>query len=403
MPLTDTAIKQAKPADKPRKLADSDGLYIVITPSGGKLWRYDYRHQGKRKTLSLGKYPDLSLKAARKAHQQARERLAAGDDPAFAKQVEKAASKVAAANSLQAVALEWHETNRSKWGPGTCAQKLRVLESDLFPWLGSRPIAEVSAPEILAALRRIEASGRAFSAHRAKQLLGQVFRYGIATGRCDRDPAADLKGALAPVPPAKHMAAILEPAKVGELMRSIEGFTGSFPVRCALKLAPMLFCRPGELRKMQWADLDLDAAEWRYSVSKTNTEHLVPLSHQAIAILRELQPLTGHGQYVFRVAQDHAKPMSENTVNAALRRMGYDTQADVTGHGFRAMARTILHETLGFAPEVIEHQLAHSVPDMLGTAYNRTKFIGQRVKMMQSWADHLDSLREGAKVISIRA
>jgi integrase len=264
---------------------------------------------------------------------------------------------------------------------------------DVFPWIGGDPIAEITAPAVLKVLRRIEGRGALDTAHRAQQNCGQIFRYGVATGRLARDPITDLRDAL---PPAQHIhfSSITDPAQVGELLRAIDGFRGTFVVQCALRLAPLFFVRPGELRKALWKEVDLDTGEWRYLVTKTRTEHLVPLSSQAVSILRELHALTGHGLQVFP-GRDPQKPMSDAAVNAALRRMGYDTKTEITGHGFRAMARTILHQELGFAPELIEHQLAHRVPDALGTAYNRTKFVKERRVMMQSWSDFLDKLKAG--------
>ncbi len=273
------------------------------------------------------------------------------------------------------------------------------MEKDIFPWLGGRPVAEITAPEVLTALRRIEGRGTLDTAHRAGGNCSQVFRYAIATGRAERDPVPDLRGAL---PPARggNFAAIIEPAKVGELLRAIDAFSGTFVVKSALLLSPLLFVRPGELRRAEWSGFDLEKAEWRYWVTKTKIEHSVHLATQAVEILRELHPLTGHGRYVFP-GRDPQKAMSEAAVNAALRRMGYDTKTEITGHGFRAMARTILHEELHFDPVVIEHQLAHSVPDALGTTYNRTKFLKERKIMMQVWADYLDRLKSGAEVVPI--
>lgn len=402
MPLNDVAVRQAKPAEKARKLADERGLYLLIQPTGGKLWRLDYRFDGKRKTLSLGAYPDVSLADARKGRDRARELLAAGTDPGAARKVEKASRAAAVANSFEVIVREWHKMKSATWTESTRVKQLAVLENDLLPWLGSRPIAEITAPELLGTLRRIEARGAVDSAHRAKQICGQVFRYAIATGRAERNPAADLLGALTPVA-KKHFAAITEQDEVGPLLRAIDGYKGSHIVRCALRLAPLLFVRPGELRQAEWAEIDLDAGEWRIPAEKMKRrrDFIVPLARQAVEILRDLEPFTGHGRYVFQGVRDHGKPMSENTVNNALRRMGYDTKTEITGHGFRAMARTILHETLGIDAAVIEHQLAHQVPDILGGAYNRTKFLPQRKAMMQAWADYLDKLRKGADVIDI--
>lgn len=297
------------------------------------------------------------------------------------------------------VAREWFAKFAPTWAPTHSDKIIRRLERDVFPWIGGRPVAEVTAPELLAVIRRIENRGALDTAHRAYQNCGQVFRYAVATGRAVRDPSGDLRGAL---PPAKHenFASITEPAKVGELLRAIDAFRGTFAVKCALLLAPLLFVRPGELRRAEWAGFDLDAAEWRYTVTKTKTEHVVPLSRQALAILTELHALTGQWQFVFPGRDPH-KPMSDAAVNAALRRMGYDTKTEITGHGFRAMARTILDEVLGFRPDLIEHQLAHAVRDPNGRAYNRTAHLPERRKMMQAWADYLDGLKAGAEIIPL--
>lgn len=398
MPLTDTAIRAAKPGAKPIKLSDEKGLYLELSPSGGKWWRFKYRFGGKEKRISLGVYPDVGLKLARDRRDEARKLLAEGIDPSANRKANKAAGVEKAANSFEVVAREWFDKMKSTWAPSHAEKIIRRLERDIFPWLGGKPIADITAPELLAAVRKIEDRGRLETAHRALQNCGQVFRYAIATGRAERDPSADLRGALPPVRET-HFAAVTDPKEVGALLRVINGFSGTFIVKSALKLSPLVFVRPGELRRARWEDIDLEAAEWRYHVSKTKTDHVVPLSSQAVAILRELSPLTGRNQWVFPGMRDHAKPMSEAAINAALRRMGYDTKTEMTGHGFRAMARTILHEELGFAPEVIEHQLAHRVPDALGKAYNRTKFLKERRTMMQSWADYLDKIATGAEIL----
>lgn len=400
MPLTDTAIRAAKPGKKPVKLSDEKGLYLLLNPSGSRWWRMDYRFSGKRKTLSMGVYPDVGLKEARERRDAARKQLANDIDPGEHRKLNKSAKLDRAANSFEVMAREWFTKHSPNWAPSHADKIIQRLEKDIFPWLGARPIAEITAPELLTTLRRIESRGAHDTAHRAHQNCGQVFRYGVATGRCERDPSGDLRGALAPAK-HKHFAAITEPAEVGELLRAISGFRGTFIVQCALKLAPLLFARPGELRKAEWSQFDFEKGEWRYFVTKTKSEHLVPLATQAVDILRELHPLTGAKKYVFP-GRDPQKPMSDAAINAALRRMGYDTKTEITGHGFRAMARTILHQDLGVKPEVIEHQLAHRVPDALGTAYNRTKFLTERRKMMQQWADYLDKLKAGAEVIQLR-
>ncbi|MGE8364456.1 tyrosine-type recombinase/integrase [Cupriavidus sp.] len=401
MPLTDVEVRSARPRNKAYRLTDGLGMYLEISPAGGKYWRFKYRFAGKEKRLALGVYPEVSAKEARMRRDDARKLLANGVDPGIERRVQKAASVERAANSFEAVAREWFARQAPGWAASHADKIIGRLENDVFPWLGGRAIAEIKAPEVLSVLRRVEARGALDTAHRVHQNCGQVFRYAVATGRAERDVSADLRGAL---PPARHthFASITEPADVAGLLRALDGFRGTFVVQCALRLAPLLFVRPGELRTAEWSQFDLDKAQWRYTVSKTKTEHLVPLASQAVAILRELHALTGDRKYVFP-GRDVKKPMSGAAINAALRRMGFDTKTEITGHGFRAMARTILHEQLRFPSEVIEHQLAHKVPDALGTAYNRTKFIDDRIAMMQKWADYLDRLKRGADLIQIAA
>jgi integrase len=399
MALSDTAARKAKYIGKTVKLYDEHGLYLRVMQAG-KYWRMDYRFDGKRKTLALGVYPEVTLAKARGKRDVARALLADGVDPAHNRKAQKTAKVERAANSFEVIAREWFEDRKAKWAPSHSSRLLKRLENDVFPWIGGRPIAEITAPEILAVMRRIEGRGTLDTAHRAHQDCGQIFRYAVATGRAERDPTGDLRGAL-PTATGGHFAAITDPASVGELLRAIDGFKGTFIVQCALKLAPMLFVRPGELRQARWQEFDLDKAEWKYLVTKTKTEHLVPLASQAVAILRELHTLSGHTEFVFPGARTNGRPMSDAAVNAALRRMGYNTRTEITGHGFRAMARTILHEVLDIAPAVIEHQLAHKVPDTLGAAYNRTKFLPARKAMMQQWADYLDKLKTGAEVIPL--
>ena len=317
----------------------------------------------------------------------------------MAKKAAKRALRIAAANSFEVVANDWMKERKSIVARPQHEKTLARFKNDVFPWLGKRPITEIDAPEILTVLKRIDSRGARYTARRVRSEISRVFRYGIKEGICKTDPAKDLIGAIPP-PVEKHFAAITRPIEVAELLRAFDGFSGTLPVLCALRLAPMVFVRPGELRRAEWSHIDLDKGEWRYLVSKTKTQHLVPLATQAISILRELHGLTGKGRYVFPGARSKLRPMSEATVNAALRRLGYDTRTEITGHGFRAMARTILHEELEHKPEVIEHQLAHTVPDKLGSAYNRTKFIRERRFMMQEWADYLDQLRNGADIVS---
>ncbi len=402
MPLTDAAIRKSKPAPKARKLSDGGGLFLLIAPTGGKLWRLKYRFGGKEKLLALGAYPHVTLARARQQRDEAKRQLAEGIDPGQLKKAVKSQQVERTSNSFEAVAREWVARHLAERAESHRSRVVSRLERCVFPYLGARPVAEITAPEVLAVARRIEARGAIETAHRALQNVGQVLRYAVATGRAVTDPTAALRGALTPANP-QHMAAPADdPARVGEILRATEAFKGGPVVAAALRLLPLLFCRPGELRTMCWADVDLDAAEWRFTTSKTRTEHLVPLSRQALAILRELHPLTGQGRYVFPSARGAGRRMSDAAINAAYRRLGIDTRTELTGHGWRAVARTLLHERLGFAAEVIEHQLAHAVPDALGRAYNRTKFIDERRRMMQAWADHLDRLKAGADVVTLR-
>lgn len=399
MPLTDKTIRNAKPGPKPAKLADERGLYLEVTPAGGKWWRFRYRFGGREKLLSMGTYPDTGLAQARERRDEARKRLADGIDPGEHRKATKAMRAERAANSFEAVAREWYAKMAPTWAASHGDKVIRRLERDVFPWLGGVPVADVTAPELLAVLRRIERRGTVETAHRALQNTGQVFRYAIATGRAERDPSADLRGALPPMK-REHFAAVTDATAIGPLLRKLDGHTGTLIVQSAIRIAPLVFVRPGELRTAEWADIDLDAAEWRYVVSKTNTPHVVPLSSQAVAILRDLQPLTGHGRYVFSGVRDHDKPMSDNAIRAAMQRLGVPKEI-MSVHGWRATARTILDEVLGVRPDLIEHQLAHAVRDPNGRAYNRTAHLSERHKMMQAWADYLDGLKASAEVIPI--
>jgi integrase len=358
MKITDTAIRNAKPGDKKIRLNDGHGLYLLVTPKGAKWWRFDYAFNGKRKTLSLGVYPDVSLKMARERRDAARQKIADGVDPSVLRKTQKTAQADRAANSFEMVGREWFAKFSPTWAENHGGRILRRLERDIFPWLGARPIGEITPPELLTTLRRIENRGAIETAHRAKQNCGQIFRYAIATGRAERDPSADLRGALPPASP-KRFAAITDPRAIGELLRAIDGYRGTFSVKCALQLAPLVFVRPGELRTARWQEIDLDAAEWRIPGErmKGRQPHFVPLSSQAVAILRELHELTGNGQFLFPSIRTLARNMSENTVNGALRRLGYSGN-EMTGHGFRAMASTILNEQ-GWHRDAIERQLAH--------------------------------------------
>lgn len=403
MKLSDAAIKNAKPHDKPIKIFDGEGLYLEITPSGGKLWRLKYRYLNTEKRLALGAYPAIGLKDARRLKDEAKIQLAEGRDPGFIKRVNKQRALAIAGDSFEAVAREWIDRHLSTKASGHRDKIVRRLERDIFPYLGRYPVSSIAAPDILAVLRRIETRGVLETAHRAQQNIGQVIRYAIATGRATYDPTPALRGALPPAP-TKHMAAPTEdPVAVGDILRSLDAFKGGYVVGSAVRLLPLFFCRPGELRFMRWEQVNFDAAEWRFTTSKTKTPHLVPLSRQALVILHDLHLTTGHlpGGWVFPGGRTPMRPMSDAAINAALRRLGIDTRSELTGHGWRAVARTFLHEHLGFPPEIIEHQLAHAVPDALGTSYNRTKFIDKRRIMMQVWADYLDKLKAGAEIIPL--
>jgi integrase len=409
--LTPSTVANAKPQEKPYKLHDERAMFLLVTPSGGKLWRWKYRRPITRKEnlLALGSFPEVSLKRAREKREEARALLAEGIDPGEQRKAQAAATLERVGNTFAAVADELLRQRATKIAAGTAARERRLLEKDLAPYIGSRPIADITAPELLAVLRRIEGRGTLETAHRAKMLAGQVYKYASATGRVptNYNPAADLGGALAQ-PEARNFATVYDPkkgrddlTKVGDLLRALHDYKGGPVVQTALKLAPLVFARPGELRRARWADISLDAAEWRYIASKTKQPHIVPLSTQAVAILRDLQPLTGRGEYVFPGGRSPRRPMSENAVNAALRYMGYDRDT-MTGHGFRALARTVLDEVLGFRPDYIEHQLAHAVKDANGTAYNRTAHLPERRRMMQAWADYLDNLRADGNVVAFR-
>ncbi|VVC83332.1 integrase arm-type DNA-binding domain-containing protein [Sideroxydans sp. CL21] len=403
MKLSDPAVKKAKPEAKPYKMADGGGMYLEVMPNGSKYWRLKYRFGGKEKRFALGVYPDVTLSDARSRRDEARKQLANDIDPSEHRKATKAAKSERAANSFEIVAREWIAKQSNTWTANHADRIIKRLERDIFPWIGGKPIAEIKAPELLATLRRIEERGAVETSHRALQNCGQVFRYAIATGRADRDPSPDLKGALPPVK-QEHHAAITDPMAIADLLRAMDGYKGAFVTKCALRLAPLFFVRPGELRKAEWAEFDLDKAEWNIPAArmKMREPHLVPLSTQAIEILRELHALTGDGRYVFPGARTNGRPMSDNAVLAALRRMGF-AKDEMSGHGFRAMARTILDEVLQVRPDFIEHQLAHAVRDPNGRAYNRTAHLAERRAMMQQWADYLDKIKQGAEVLTLRA
>ena len=403
MALTDTFVKNTKHTGRPAgdKFADGGGMYLLIN-AGGKYWRMDYRFAEKRKTLALGTYPEVSLLKARQRRDKARELLADGVDPGVVKQQEKANQRAASANTFEVVAREWLEKTKGDRMASTHSKVTTWLEKDVFPFIGKLPISIMGPRDVLGALRHMEGRGALDSVQRVKQICGQVFRYAVASGSADRDVTQDLKGALAKHA-AENFAAITEPKQAGELMRSIFAYSGHPYTVAALKLSPLVFVRPGELRTAEWVEIDLEAAEWRIPgrKMKMKVDHLVPLSTQAVEILRTMHPLTGHGKYVFPSLLTGERSMSENTVNTALRRMGYSAEVH-TAHGFRAMARTIMDEVLDQRVDLIEHQLAHKVKDANGNAYNRTAHLPARRVMMQVWADYLDKLRIGGDVIPIR-
>jgi integrase len=397
--LTDTAIRAAKPREKSYKLFDGLGLYLEVASTGSKLWRFKYRHDGRENRLALGAHPETSLKQARERRDAARRQLAAGIDPSSQRQAEK----MATANTFEAVAREWLALQEKKLAPATFAKAIWTFETLVFPYIGPRPIAKLGAVDVLKVLKRIEGRGIHETAHRTRQRCAQVFRYAVQTARAERDPTLDLKGALAPVV-KEHHAAITEPSRIGQLLRAIDGYAGHVVTAYALKLAPLLFVRPGELRHAEWTEFDLDSAEphWRIPAEKMKMreQHVVPLSTQSMELVRELQSVTGRGQYVFPSLRSGSRPMSENTVNAALRRLGYSTD-EMTGHGFRSLASTCLNEQ-GYHPDLIELQLAHAERNQVRAAYNKAKRLPERRKMMQAWADYLDGLRAGANVVPFK-
>ncbi|MBF9172040.1 integrase arm-type DNA-binding domain-containing protein [Xanthomonas campestris pv. campestris] len=399
--LTDTKLRALKPKPNVYRVADSNGLAIEVRPTGSKLWRYRYRYAGKASMATLGEYPAVTLSDARIERDRMRVLVRGGANPAHVARTERATRVERANTTFGAIGLELL-AKRAKEGlsPGSVKRECRLIEKDLAS-IADMPITDVSAPILLAALRKLEQRGIIETAHRARAHAGRVFRYAIATGRVERNPADNLAGALEQ-PKTKHFASLTDPEQIGNLLRALWAYQGTAVTQAALKLAPMLFVRPGELRHAKWAHIDLDAAEWRYVTSKTKTSHIVPLSSQVVTVLQDLLPLTKRSDYVFPGVRSSGRPMSENTINAALRNMGFDGET-IVGHGFRAMARTVLDEVLGFRPDYIEHQLAHAVRDPLGRAYNRTAHLPERKKMMQAWADYLDSLRSSEKkVVPIR-
>lgn len=389
--LSDVTLRKTKPATKPVKLFDERGLYLLVTPAGGKLWRLKYRFDRKEKLLALGVYPDVPLAEARNRREAARGLLAVGVDPAKRRRAER----VAVTDTFEAIASEWIDKFAPSLAEVTVRKTRERLQRHILPQLGSKPIREIDAAALLVVLRRVEESGAKETAHRLLRICGQVLRYAVSTGRADRDPSGDLRGALAPIR-VEHRAAVTDPKRLAGLLRILDGYEGSLIVRCALRLAPLVFVRPGELRKAEWSEIDLDAAQWtmpawRMKMRQTLT---VPLSRQALETLREIHPLTGDGKYVFPSARSASRPMSDNAILAAMRRCGIPKE-EMTGHGFRATARTILDEVLHVRVDLIEHQLGHAVRDPNGRAYNRTSFLPERIEMMQGWSDYLDELKSG--------
>jgi len=407
---SDASIKAIKQGDARQRVNDGAGLYLRLFVNGGSHgWRFDYSLNGRRNTLSLGTYPVTSLAFARRQADEARRKVREGIDPALErKEVRAEVTRTRAAHrlakaglppvdSFEQVAREWFEKHSPNWAPSHSEKIIRRLERDVFPWLGAITIGSIAPKDVLAVLRRVEERGALETTHRVQQNCGQVFRYAVATGRADIDPSRDLRGALAPWKP-EHYPTITEPRKVGQLLRDIDGCEAGFITRCAMQLAPLVFVRPGELRRAEWTEINLDAAEWRIPKEKMKARalHIVPLSKQAIAILQELKALTGGGRWVFPGVRTNGQPMSENTINAALRRLGYN-RATLTAHGFRGMASTMLHER-GWSSDVIERQLAHAERDAVKAAYNRAEHLIERRQMMQSWAEYLNGLKRDAGV-----
>ncbi len=402
MKLSDVRIRNAKAKKKSYKLSDGRGLYLLVTAGGSKYWRFDFSFTGKRKTMSLGVYPDVSLRKVRARHQDARTLLADGINPMQEKRRVKQRKDIMEASTFKAVSLELVKQKSSKLSPKYVKTIETRLSTYIFPFIGELPISEITAPDLLNALRRIETTGKLETCNRIKRLCGEVFRYGIATGRCDRDPAADLKGALA-TGKVKHMATITTPKDIAALLRAIDGYSGHFVTQSALQFIPLVFVRPGELRHAEWSEVDFSGKVWRIPAEKMKMKsaHIVPLSNQAIRILKSIYQLTGQGKYIFPSMRTDIRPMSENTINAALRRLGY-SKDEMTGHGFRAMASTNLNEQ-GWSPDVIERQLAHAEKNSVRAAYNHAEYLPERKKMMQAWANCLDGLKHGAEIIPIKA
>lgn len=396
MPLTDAGIKSLKAKARDYKVSDGKGLSLLVRSNGTKCWRFSYRFNSKPKSLSMGIYPDTSLKLAREKRDKARQLAAQGVDPSAARKAQKDILKGIAKNSLNTITADFMTMKKAEWDPAYYSKVEARLKEHILPSLGSIPISDINVIAIFPCLKKVADRGTIESAHRIKETLSQIFRFAIASGLTDKNPIPDLAGAL-PHSAEKHMAAIIDPEQVGDLLRRIEAYQGTFPVLCALKLAPLVFVRPGELRQAEWDDINLETAEWRFKASKTHQDHIVPLSHQAVAILKSLHPYTGHGRYVFPNNKSDALPMSSNTILSALRTMGFKKE-EMSGHGFRAMARTMIAERLRYPDVVIELQLAHQIRDIHGHAYNRASFLEDRQRMMQDWADYLDSLLSPANL-----
>lgn len=401
MSLTDTAIRNSKPKDKPLRLSDERGLYLLINPNGSRWWRFDYRFQGIRKTLSMGVYPDVPLKLARERRDEARSLLAAGADPGVQRKAEKRASAEAGSNTFEALAREWMATRGKEWTASYASKTKSALERHVFPSVGAKPITEITAPDLLALLRAIETRGTVDMAHRVQQHCGGIFRFAIATGRATTDPVPSLRGALSTVK-KEHYAALTDPTEYAELLRAIDNYRGEATTKAAMQLLALTFQRTKEVRFAEWSQFDFDQALWRIpaEIMKMREAHIVPLSRQAIEVLKGIQALTGKGRLAFPSSTSWERPISENTVVYALARMGY--KGRMTGHGFRSVASTLLNEQ-GFRSDLIERQLAHAEKNAVRAAYNRAEYLAERVKMMQDWADYLDKIKAGAEVIQLRS
>jgi len=398
MKLTHTKVKNAKPREKQYKLTDGLGMHLLVKPNGSKLWRLEYTLNSKRNTHAIGSYPSITLKDARIRLAEAKALIAHGIDPNIHRKTQKEDSEK---DSFEAVANEWHSKKSITWSKSHSIRTYKRLENDVFPWIGSQNIGEIKASELLKVLQRVESRGAIETAHRIQQICGQIFRYAIATDRAEQDPSSALKGALTPTK-ERHHPSIIDPVKIGGLLRAIDGYSGYPATKCALQMAPLVFVRPGELRHAEWSEFDFNAKEWRIPAEKMKMKspHIIPLSEQVISILSEIQPRTGSGKYVFPSTTTLSRPMSENTINGALRRLGY-TKDEMTGHGFRSIASTRLNE-MGWNRDAIERQLAHAERNEIRAAYNYAQHLPERRKMMQGWADYLDKLKNGAEVISLQ-